>query len=212
MAAKLDLQRAHRSDYAAPREPTLLTIAPARYLAITGRGAPASPAFVDAIGALYGVAFTIKMRSKRAGRDYGVAHLEGLWWSSAPSRGVFASAPSRLCWQLLIRTPDFVAARDLRTAQQELLGRGRTPLVLDVKLVRLGEGRCVQMLHVGPYASEPATFAAMEGLASANGLAFRGPHHEIYLSDPRRVAPERLRTILRQPVARAAVRGATAHD
>jgi len=103
-------------------------------------------------------------------------------------------------WRLLIRTPEFITAADLRQARQTLLAKGKGPEVSEVELDTLEEGPCVQMLHVGPYDAEAAAIDAMKQFAADGGLEFRGHHHEIYLSDPRRVPPERLRTILRMPV------------
>jgi hypothetical protein len=96
--------------------------------------------------------------------------------------------------------PDFITARDLKGALAQLQARGKAPEAAQVKLETLREGRCVQMLHLGPYSDEPRTVAQMKAFAKAQGLALKGPHHEIYVSDPRRVAAEKLKTILRWPV------------
>ena len=106
-------------------------------------------------------------------------------------------------WKLLIRTPDFIGEEDLRQAVAVLLKRGKGEEVKRVRLETLAEGPCVQMLHVGPYERECETIAAMQAFAEKQQLRFSGKHHEIYLSDPRRVPPERLKTILRQPVRSA---------
>jgi hypothetical protein len=100
----------------------------------------------------------------------------------------------------LIRTPEFIGKRELEAARKQLAEKGKDPLFKDVELLTLDEGQCVQMLHAGPYDREPETIAQMEAFAAAEGCRFGGLHHEIYLSDPRRVAPEKLRTILRIPV------------
>ena len=192
MAQKLDLYAKHKSDYAAPRKPVLLTIAPARYLAIAGKGHPPNPEFDAAIGALYNVAFTVKMARKFAGRDYTVSKLEGRWPGLPPK-------PWR--WQLLIRVPSFITAAEVKRTITGLIAKGKPRTVAKVKLVTLSEGRCVQMLHVGPYDKEEPTLALMREHAIAHGTRTRGVHHEIYLSDPRRVPPQRLKTILRVPVA-----------
>jgi hypothetical protein len=200
-AAKLDLLKRYRAEYVTPRAPVLLTIGPAKYLVFEGRGAPASAAFQTAIGALYAVAFTIKMTRKFAGKtDYKVAWLEGLWWGPDTRSPLSVRSPKDWRWKVLIRTPPFVTPRDLARAQRALLARGKVREVAKVKLETIREGRCVQMLHVGPYDKEPATLEAMRAVAGSQGYAFRGVHHEIYLSDPRRTAPSRLRTILRHPV------------
>jgi hypothetical protein len=196
---KIDLYRQHREEYVAPREPRIVKTKPAHYLALSGRGAPASEEFQKAVGALYGVAFTVKMAKKFAGLDYKVCHLEGLWWSSR--KGDFLEQPvDSWNWKLLIRVPDFISDEDLKLAVEALKKKGREGPLERVKLEAIDEGQCVQVLHVGPYDRERKTIERMVECAHAKGLACCGRHHEIYLSDPRRVPPERLRTILRHPV------------
>lgn len=200
--AKLDLYQINKTEYATPRNPVLLRIAKAAYLGIAGRGKPGGEAFEQAIGALYSVAFTIKMASKFAGRDYGVCKLEGLWW--VDSGHTFMTEPKdQWQWRLLIRTPDFIGKREIEAARKKLAEKGKEPLYKEVELTVLNENQCVQMLHIGPYDREPESIAQMEAFAAAQGYRFDGLHHEIYLSDPRRVAPEKLRIILRIPVRRA---------
>ena len=201
-AAKLDLLKRYRTEYVTPKAPVLLTIGPAKYLAFEGRGAPASAAFQTAVGALYAVAFTIKMTRKFAGkRDYAVGKLEALW----PNLNCEAAPPDKEQWewQFLIRTPKFVSQKDVDQAITTLLKRGKGEDTRRVELRSLTEGTCVQALHVGPYEDESRTVAIMKELAEKRGLRLAGPHHEIYLSDPRRVEPAKLKTILREPVAKA---------
>jgi len=152
------------------------------------------------IGALFAIAFTIKMTRKFAGCDYKVCAPEALWWGTGGRAEFFREPTERWNWKLMMRTPDFIAKDDLAEAVAKLKAKGKGPAVAEVQLETIGEGHCVQMLHVGPYDREPKTVAQMKAFAKENGLALHGLHHEIYLSDPRRVAPERLRTILRQPV------------
>jgi hypothetical protein len=189
---KLDLYSEHRDEYIAPREPTLVDVGPARYLAISGHGKPGGTEFANAVGALYNVSFTIKMASKAAGSDYAVSKLEGLWWKEGTS--------VEWSWQLLIRIPEFITRKHIAEAVAKLLERGKDDAVSRVTLETLDEGKCVQVLHVGPYTAEKPTIAKMRTFATQKGLSFRGRHHEIYLSDPRRVEAKKLRTILRQPV------------
>ncbi len=200
-AEKLDLHKEYKSEYVAPKKaPVLAEIGAAKYLAITGKGQPGGEAFQSKVGAMYSVAFTIKMTRKFAGLgDYKVCHLEGLWWG--PGKGDFFNQPrEKWCWKLLIRVPDFIKPSDLKQAKQALTAKGKPPQFNEVTLETIKEGLCVQMLHVGPYSDEPGTIKVMREFAKENGLSFHGLHHEIYLSDPRRVPPERLRTILRNPV------------
>jgi len=174
-------------------------VGPAKYLSISGRSAPATEPFYRAIGALYNVAFTIKMARKFAGQDYTVNKLEGLWQVDSPT-GEWSAPDNVWTWELLLRVPPFVNEKELRSTIDQLIAKGKDVAVKDVKLVEYTEGECVQMLHVGPYSAEQATIAKMREFAEFAGRRFTGRHHEIYLSDPRRVAPERLRTILRNPI------------
>jgi hypothetical protein len=142
----------------------------------------------------------MKMAKKFASRDYAVCKLEGLWWGDNPDHDIFDVDREKLNWKLLIRTPDFIRRADLDAAIASLRERGKTPLVGEVRLEALEEGQCMQVLHVGPYSAEPETLARMKVFAAENEVVFHGLHHEIYLSDPRRVAGSRLKTILRRPV------------
>jgi hypothetical protein len=196
---KLDLYKLHKDEYITPKTPQVVKVKQAKYLAFTGQGAPESEAFSKAISALYAVAYTIKMTKKFAGQDYRVCAVEGFWWSS--TAGDFMAQPREAWnWKIVIRVPDFITSRDLAAAVSELLEKGKSPEVKNVRLEKITEGKCVQVLHVGPYTTEHETIARMKEFAEAQGLEFHGLHHEIYLSDPRRVAPARLKTILRMPV------------
>ncbi len=198
---KIDLYKENKAEYGAGKTPRLIEVGRVQYLAFSGQGAPGSEAFQDAMAALYGMAFTIKMTRKFAGKgDYVVCKLEGIYFPDGDAD--FADTPpDQWRWKMMIRTPDFVGQDDMDDAVGKLLDKGKTPAVKDVALETLAEGRCVQMLHVGPYEKEGETIAVMEQFVAEQGLRVSGPHHEIYLSDPRRVAPERLKTILRLPVS-----------
>ncbi len=199
-ARKLDLHKLHAAEYLAPPTPQLVDTKPAKYLAVAGSGDPNGPSFGEKVGALYAVAFTVKMAHKKAGRDYKVAGLEGLWWGVGHAQWMIERARTHWRWKVLLRLPDFVALKDVTAAVRSLLAKGKGKAVAQVKLETLREGRCVQMLHVGAYSDEGPTMDAMLAFARANRLKFTGRHHEIYLSDPRRVKPAKLRTILRHPV------------
>ncbi len=198
---KIDLYKQHKDQYATPKKPVLVTMDEATYLAISGRGAPGGAEFTEKIGALYGAAFTIKMTRKFAGQqDYVVSKLEAQWWLDGESCD-FASAPKdQWNWRLMIRTPPFVRQKELADAACKLIEKGKAPGADQVKLEFITEGLCVQMLHIGPYDEERRSIAVMSAFAEQQGLAFHGRHHEIYLSDPRRIAPQKLKTILRLPV------------
>jgi hypothetical protein len=197
---KLDLYQVHKAEYVAPRTPVLVKIGQAKYLTIEGQGEPGSKEFQAKIGALYNVAFTIKMEKKIAGQDYAVCKLEGLWWIADKAKEFMEVPKSQWLWKLMIRVPEFIGAKELKDAITKLREKGKPAEVSEVKLESSTEGLCVQVLHVGSYDEEGATITKMKETAGENRLSFHGLHHEIYLSDPRRVAPARLRTILRHPV------------
>jgi hypothetical protein len=199
---KVDLYKLYKAEYIAPRKPVLLKIAPAQYLSIDGVGQPGASEFQSQVGALYAMAFTIKMASKFAGADYAVCKLEGLWWDRLASQAMGGGDVWK--WKLMIRTPPIVKQRHLKQAVEQLLAKGKDSRVRDVALETIREGRCVQMLHVGPYTQEAESIERMKQFAAEQDLEVAGRHHEIYLSDPRRVAPEKLRTILRIPLKKEA--------
>ena len=203
-AEKIDLYKLHKEDYVSPRKPALLVLKPITYLAIDGQGEPGGASFTDRIGALYAMAYTVKMTRKFGGQqDYSVCKLEAQWWGPTGDPD-FAHLPKEeWCWKLMIRTPDFVARGELEQAVAVLAKRGKSASVKEVRLETIAEGQCVQMLHVGPYDREGDTIAIMQAHAEKHGFRFQGRHHEIYLSDPRRVEAERLKTILREPLASA---------
>lgn len=198
---KLDLYKEHKADYIARRKPSVVDIRKASYLTVSGSGAPGGEEFERKIGALYGMAFTIKMTWKFDGRgDYTVCKLECQWWAE-DERVPFSEVPSEdLCWRLMIRTPACIGKKQLANAAKTLEERGKGDCTEAVQIESLSEGRCVQMLHVGPYENESETVTVMKDFAADQGLELHGRHHEIYLSDPRRVPPDRLKTILRIPV------------
>lgn len=201
---KIDLNVLHQADYVAPKKPVLVTIARAAYLGITGQGAPGGEEFSAKIGALYAMAYTVKMTRKFGGQqDYTIGKLEMLYWLDGAGTAFDLTPKEQWKWRMLIRTPEFVRPKELAQAAAVLRQRGKAPEAHEVKLESLSEGRCVQMLHVGPYERIGETCAQMRAFAQSQGLKFHGVHHEIYLSDPRRVAPEKLKTILREPVKKA---------
>jgi hypothetical protein len=198
---KIDLFREHRDEYAMSREPILVNVRSGKYLTVAGSGGPKDPAFQRQLGALHGAAYTIKFESKlRRGRDFKVGVLEGLWWVNGRKADALSAPKTSWRWKLLIRVPGSVTAAALTRALATLRAKGRPSG--PVKLETLREGPAVQALHVGPYGDEPKTLEKMDAFARDRRLAYRGKHHEIYLSDPRRVPPARLRTILRHPVTR----------
>lgn len=200
---KLDLFKIHKHEYVQPKSPKLVDTRSATYLVTAGTGEPGSEVFQAAIGALYGMSYTIKFQSKFAGRDFVVCKLEGIYETAgAADVGTRGRSLDSLSWKLLIRVPDFISERQLEEARGTLHEKGKEGDFDRVCLEAIDEGLCVQMLHVGPYDAEQETVDRMNTFARERRLEPHMAHHEIYLSDPRRVPPERLRTILRQPVTR----------
>ncbi|EME50708.1 hypothetical protein G352_27500 [Rhodococcus ruber BKS 20-38] len=194
----LDAYQARRGKF------RLVDVPAMQYLMIDGHGDPnTSPDFDRAVRALYPVAYKLKFASKRdLDRDYVVPPLEGLWWADDMDSYTAARDKSRWDWTMMIMTPDWID-HAMFAAAVECAGAGNRPQDLDdVRLETLHEGRCVQTLHVGPFDDEAAVLAQLhEEFVPDNELRLVGKHHEIYLTDFRRTAPDRLRTILRQPVA-----------
>lgn len=175
-----------------------------QYVMIDGSGDPnTSPAFEEAITTLYPVAYALKFHSKReCGRDYVVPPLEGLWWADEMDVFTTARDKSQWNWTLMLMVPDWLDRALVTEEIEQVRAKKRPPRLDDVRLESLVEARCVQTLHVGSFDDEAAVLARLhEEIIPGAGLRMVGKHHEIYLSDVRRVAPSRRRTILRQPVA-----------
>ena len=193
---ELDWYRATRD------EPRLLTVPDLQYLMIDGAGDPNSAAFAEAITTIYPVAYAVKFASKtELGRDYVVMPLEGLWWSDDMATFTSARDKSRWQWTLAVLTPEWIDSDLVSAALERVAGKKAPARLGDVRLETLSEGRCVQALHVGAFDDEADLLQRMHHeFIPDQGLALAGKHHEIYLSDFRRVEPARCRTILRQPV------------
>jgi len=203
MTPKIDL-KTEIDAYRAPRDRFRTVDVPdLTYLMIDGSGDPnTSPVFASAVAALYPLAYALKFASKRElDRDYVVMPLEGLWWADDMDAFTTSRDKSRWDWTLLMVVPPWIDD-DAVARARDAVGRRSPPERLDeVRLESLCERRCVQTLHVGSFDSEGPLLQRMhEEFLPAHGLRLAGRHHEIYLSDARRVAPGKRRTILRQPV------------
>ncbi len=201
---KIDLVKLHRAEYIKPKQAALVEVTPARYLAIPGQG-PVEGAFGELVGHLYNMAYTIKMTSKKNGLDYKVCPLEARYWSADETHpyAFLADDPtdqSGWRWQVMIRTPAEIGDTELEVALETLLGKGKSEALREVELIDLEEGECAQILHLGPFSESQRSIDQLLELAAAEGKSGTGRHHEIYLSDPRRVPAEKLKTILRLPL------------
>jgi hypothetical protein len=206
---KVDLKTLHRELYSAPRGRFVeVDVPPLTYLAVDGEGDPNSTAsYREAVEALYTLSYALKFAArKRLGRDHVVGPLEGLWTADDP--GVFVRREKDAWrWTMLILQPDWVDADLVADVARQVRDTKELAALELVERRTLTEGRSVQTLHVGPYDAEGPVLASLhDEYLPTRGLTFAGPHHEVYLGDPRRTAPERLRTILRQPVRDAAAR------
>jgi hypothetical protein len=185
---------------AGSRAPELVQVPPARFLALDGAGRPGDQVYQDAIAALFAVAYTARFACKKAGGPaVKIPPLEGLYREPSTT-GLDADGGSTLEWTLMLRLPPELDDPLVGLARAEVARRRPLAPVDRVHVIEFAEGACVQLLHVGPYSSELATIDEMRAFMRSHGLEARGLHHEIYLGDPRRAAPERLKTILRQPV------------
>ncbi len=202
-ATKVDLKKTLDSYQARRNEFRLVEVPPLQYLMADGHGDPnTSPAYEEALNALFPVAYAMKFASKRElGRDYVVMPLEGLWWAEDMDAFTDRRDASHWDWTMMIMTPDWLGPAEFESAVQQVAAKDEPARLGDVRLETLDEGSCVQTLHLGPFDEEGPVLARMHHeFIPENGLRMAGKHHEIYLSDPRRTAPEKLRTVLRQPV------------
>jgi hypothetical protein len=200
---KYDLKKQWKHLYGIKPGPILaVDVPPLTYLMLDGEGDPnISPAFSQAIEALYSLSYTLKFTLKKSQRaiDYGVMPLEGLWWADDP-RAFYEANKSAWKWTAMILQPEFIAQADVDAAFEEVRKK-KNPVALNQgRIGTLAEGASAQALHIGPFSAEGPTIQRMHDFIHAAGKQLRGKHHEIYLSDPRRTAPEKLKTILRQPM------------
>ena len=206
MAEKTDFKRTLDS-YRAPRGRfEIVDVPDMRYLMVDGHGDPnTSPAYADALSALYPVAYKLKFASKRElGRDYVVPPLEGLWWADDMDSFTASRDKSRWDWTMMSMVPAWIERGMVEAALKQVGTKSPPSRLRDVRLRSLSEGRCVQTLHIGSFDDEAPVLERMHHeFIPEHGLRLDGKHHEVYLSDFRKVAPERLRTILRQPVRAA---------
>lgn len=205
--AKLDLKKELRNLYDAPKDPVLVTVPPMNYLMVDGEGDPRnSIAYQQAIEALYGLSFTIKfMLKKEAGIDYSVLPLEGLWWSDDMDSFIL-DARDKWLWAAMVMQPEMVTPEHVAWATAELTRKKDPPALPQVRFERFDEGPSAQIMHFGPYAEERPTIERLHAFIEEQGFELTGKHHEIYLGDPRKAQPEKLRTIIRQPVRRPGAR------
>jgi len=201
--SKVDFKKAYKELYAPPKKFVVVDVPEMQFLMVDGHGDPnVAQEYQDALEALYAVAYKIKFNSKKQlGRDYVVPPLEGLWW--ADDMGSFSTARDKSLWDwtMMIMTPEWITA-EIFADTLEVVRKSKSPAALDkVRLESYYEGLSIQIMHIGSYDDEGPTLMKLHAeFMPENSYVENGKHHEIYLGDPRRVAPEKLKTILRQPV------------
>lgn len=200
--AKLDLKKQYRELYnPSSKECSIVDVPEMQYLMIDGDGDPnTSIAYAEAIEALYAMSYTLKFLSKTTKDvDYIVMPLEGLWWT--PDMDDFSMEDKAAWkWTAMIMQPNHISADQVSAATDEVR-RKKDPAALDrIRFEPFREGLAVQIMYFGPYAGEAPTIEGLHQFATDGGYELRGKHHEIYLSDPRRTAPEKLRSVIRQPI------------
>lgn len=200
MVEKIDFKKSMAQFYLpSAKEFTLIDVPPMNFLMIDGRGNPnTSPEYQEAVQALYTLAFTLKFALKRQ-VDYTVPPLEGLWWAE-DMRSFLDADKDAWLWTMMIMQPEVVTPTAFEQALAEALRKKGVPALGRVRLERFHEGLSAQILYFGAYADEGPTIQRMHEFIHAQGHVLRGKHHEIYLGDPRRTAPAKLRTVIRQPV------------
>ena len=207
-----DFKKEYRDLYQPKAKPSVIEVPSMRFLAVEGQGDPNEEggSYQHAIELLYGVAYTLKMSYKtdhaiEGFYQYVVPPLEGLWWQPGVM-GVDYGDKGAFQWVSLVRVPDFVGESDFAWAIEAATAKKKLDFS-PVRLIEMEEGLCVQCLHVGPYDNEPATVEAMHEFVEKNGFetdfSDTRRHHEIYLSDPRKADPAKMKTVVRHPIRKA---------
>ena len=206
-----DFKKEYKEFYMPKNRPEIVAVPAANYIAVRGKGDPneENGAYQQAIGVLYAVAYTLKMSYKTDRRiegffDYVVPPLEGFWWQEG-AEGMDFGDKSKFCWISVIRLPDFITKEDFRWAVETAAKKKKLDCSA-AEFLTVEEGLCVQMMHLGPFDDESASVALMDRYLEENGyendFASGRLHHEIYLSDARKVPPEKWKTVIRHPIKR----------
>lgn len=201
--SKIDFKKEYKGLFAPPKKFVVVDVPEMQFLMVDGHGDPnKAPEYQEALEALYAVAYKLKFNSKKQlGRDYVVPPLQGLWWAEDMASFSTARDKSQWDWTMMIMVPDWITSEMFDEAIEQVR-KGKNPSALNkVRLEKYHEGLSVQIMHIGSYDDEGPTLLKLhKEYLPENGYVENGKHHEIYLSDPRRVAPEKLKTVLRQPV------------
>ncbi|MBN2652431.1 MAG: GyrI-like domain-containing protein [Spirochaetales bacterium] len=199
---KIDMKKTIKVAFGAKAEPAVVVIPAMNYITFAGHGNPnGSQLFQDAVGLLYGLAYTLKFAAKGRGQDFVVMPLEGQWWCNEDE--IFDTAKKdQWFWKLMIALPDFISQDDVDSAKVALKKKKNPPMIDDVLFERMEDGESVQILHTGPYSEEAPTIARLHEFARDNGYSLCGRHREVYLSNPERTLPDKMKTVIRHPVVK----------
>ncbi|MEZ0181721.1 GyrI-like domain-containing protein [Flavobacterium oncorhynchi] len=205
--SKLDLTKTDKIYYKAKASPEILQIEKTNYISITGKGDPSGKEFSEKIQALYGTAYIIKFMLKAINNDFIVPKLEALWSFDTEKYAAISmdEAPLKIPrsewnYRIMIRMPDFVTKKQTEEAINTAVNKKQIELAKSIEFYEMAEGKVIQILHIGPFEDEPQTLKKIQEFSIENNLQQNGLHHEIYLSDFRKTAPEKLKTLLREPV------------
>lgn len=200
---KIDLKKQFKTLYNAPaKEPVIVDVPPLNFLMADGAGDPNSAqSYRDAVEALYAVSYTLKfmLKKRELAIDYAVMPLEGLWWT--PDMTKFSvNDKNAWLWTAMIMQPDFITQKLVEKACEEVFRKKNPAALSQLRWEKFEEGPSAQIMHIGPYSAEAPTIQKLHEFIKSSGRQLRGKHHEIYLGDPRKSAPEKLKTIIRQPM------------
>lgn len=184
------------------KQPEMVTVPKANFVMLDGKGNPnTAPEYTEALQALYNLVYTLKFLPKKSGVgvDFTVMPLEGLWWAEDTAAFALGRKDDWL-WTMMIMVPDGITPGLFARALEQAREKREAPALARIRLEKWKEGRCAQILHLGPYAAEAPTIQKLHAFILESGYEPAGKHHEIYMGDPRRSAPEKLKTIIRQPI------------
>lgn len=203
MPDKVDFKKELKHLYnPSKKEPVILDVPPLNYLMIDGAGSPGSQEYMDAVSTIYPVAYALKFAiKKRQEIDYGVLPLEGLWWMEDMNE-FSVDRKDEWLWTSLIMQPAYVTAELVEEMIVEVREKKNPPALDKLRFENYAEGTCVQLMHIGPYSEEGPNITRMHAYAEEQGYSLHNKHHEIYIKDVRRTAPEKLKTVLRQPITK----------
>lgn len=196
---QLDMVKEFKTYYTATTNHQLVEFNEIQFLTIEGKSEPGGKEFTSKIDVLYSLAYSVKNLCKKQGKDFAVPKLEGLWWVES-DKPWYEIPREKWHWKLLIRMPNFVTSKIIKSAKEDVFKKKGIDLIRYIKFEKINEGKCVQIMHIGPYSTEPETIKQMKSFMKENGFTENGFHHEIYISDPRKTDPKKMKTILRQPI------------